>query len=265
MSDWRDTARELIASGVSVNDVCRQIGKSENAVRFHLNINGAADRYRARRIAAGKPVDALRPAPRVRPEAPQLLTTITLPRLNFGQRPAGETPSASAKAVFDWSTVSDHSLAQLARQFTAAQIANKLGCSRNAVIGRCARRGISLSSYIAPRVEPIQRAANRRATDRQRYAAKRGKLAAAEPIQIVDTRPPVPHEPQNVTILDLRDGLCRWPLWSKTTPYSDKRYCGSETAPGKVYCDHCSTLAYAPRRTESLDRKIRSFVFKRAA
>src|SRR5688572_18384718 len=99
------------------------------------------------------------------------------------------------KAGFDWSTVSDHSLAQMAAEFTAAQIATKLGCSRNAVIGRCARRGISLSSYLVPRVEPIQRAANRRAAARQSYAAKRGKLAAAEPIQIVDTRPPLPFEP----------------------------------------------------------------------
>lgn len=265
MTDWRETARELIASGMSVNDVCRQVGKSENAVRFHLNINGAADRYRARRIAAGKPVDAPRPAPRVKPEAPKLLTTITLPRLIFGQRPAVKPQPAPAKAGFDWSTVSDHSLAQLAAQFTAAQIANQLGCSRNSVIGRCARRGISLSSYLVPRVEPIQRAANRRAAARQSYAAKRGKLAAAEPIEIVDTRPPMPHDPSYPDTMGVRDGLCRWPLWGKDTPYSDKRYCGSETAPGKVYCDHCSTLAYEPRRTDSLDRKIRSFVFKRAA
>lgn len=169
------------------------------------------------------------------------------------------------KAGFDWSAVSDHSLAQMAAEFTAAQIASKLGCSRNAVIGRCARRGISLSSYIVPRVEPIQRAANRRAAARQSYAAKRGKLGRAEPIQIVDTRPPLPHEPSYPDTMGVRDGVCRWPLWDGHTPYSDKRYCGSETAPGKVYCDHCSTLAYEPRGTESLDRKIRSFVFKRAA
>lgn len=49
MSDWRDTARELLAAGVSVNLVCRAIGKSEHAVRFNLNINGFADRYQARK------------------------------------------------------------------------------------------------------------------------------------------------------------------------------------------------------------------------
>ena len=169
------------------------------------------------------------------------------------------------KAAFDWSTVSDHSLAQLARDYSAAQIAKQLGCSRNAVIGRCARRGIGLSAYLVPRVEPIQRAANRRATARQSYAAKRGKLAAAEPIEIIDTRPPLPFEPRGLTIMGLRDGVCRWPLWANDTAPSDKRYCGSATAEGKVYCEHCSALSYAPRRTESLDRKLGLHKLARAA
>lgn len=159
--------------------------------------------------------------------------------------------------AFDWSTVSDHSLAQLARDYSAAQIAKQLGCSRNAVIGRCARRGIRLSRYIVPSVEPIVRAAERRASERQRYAAKRVKLASVEPIQIMAPWPaPAAPKPRNLSIMQLRDGVCRWPLWDNDTPASQKRYCGADAEPGQVYCAHCAGLSYAPRRTESLDRQL---------
>lgn len=93
MSDWRDTARDLIASGMSVNSVSREIGKSEHAIRINLNINGALDRHNAKRIAMGKRVISPRSAPRAvveEPEAPALLKTITLPVLNLPPAPADE-------------------------------------------------------------------------------------------------------------------------------------------------------------------------------
>lgn len=45
---WHDQARELLATGLRVQQVADLIGKSDDAVRVALNINGAADRYRAR-------------------------------------------------------------------------------------------------------------------------------------------------------------------------------------------------------------------------
>lgn len=176
--------------------------------------------------------------------------------------------------IFDWSTVSDHSLAQLARDYSASQIAQQLGCSRNAVIGRCARRGIRLSRYLAPRVEPIVRAATRRATDRQRYHAKRAKVFGLPPAAELMGVPVAPApvlepiakpETAGVSIMGLRDGLCRWPLWETDAPSADKRYCGSKTEEGRVYCAHCATIAYSPRRTESLDKKLGIFRLPRAA
>lgn len=93
MVDWRDTARELIASGMSVNNVCRQIGKSEHAVRFNLNINGFAERYRAIQSRRGRKAwTTPRPAQRERVEEPQLLKTITLPTLSLGPAPDDDLP-----------------------------------------------------------------------------------------------------------------------------------------------------------------------------
>lgn len=176
--------------------------------------------------------------------------------------------------AFDWSTVSDHTLAQLAREYSASQIAQQLGCSRNAVIGRCARRGIRLSRYLVPRVEPIERAAKRRAADRRRYAAKRAALSGLpftpEWQGIVEAvneqRAPIT-KPQaaGITITELRARSCRYPLWSKEAQPADKLYCGAETEEGAVYCAHCSRLCYSPRRTEALDRKLGFFKLARAA
>ena len=91
MNDWRETARELIASGMPVNLVCREIGKSEHAVRFNLNINGFADRYKAARSVSGKASVADRhPSPRGR-DAASLIRTVTLSTLKLGPAPIEET------------------------------------------------------------------------------------------------------------------------------------------------------------------------------
>lgn len=95
MTDWRETARELLASGMSVNLVCREIGKSEHAIRFNLNINGFADRYKAAQTRRGKKVmPAPRSAPREQKAEPALLKTVTLPTLNLGPAPADEPAPA---------------------------------------------------------------------------------------------------------------------------------------------------------------------------
>lgn len=97
MTDWRDTAREMIASGMSVNNVSREIGKSEHSVRFQLNINGFADRHRARKEALRngtfeKPATTPR---RVEPEA-SIVKTITLPSISL--RPVDDEPATPRKA-----------------------------------------------------------------------------------------------------------------------------------------------------------------------
>jgi len=49
---------------------------------------------------------------------------------------------------------------------------------------------------------------------------------------------------QGVTIMELREGMCRWPLGDPTTPAF--RYCGARAVEGLLYCAHHAQLAYQP-------------------
>lgn len=85
MSDWRERARELLAAGMSVNNVAREIGKSEFCVRQSLNLNGAADRYRAKH----RPNPASRAEPGAKSAQP-LTRPISLAPVSLGREPEAE-------------------------------------------------------------------------------------------------------------------------------------------------------------------------------
>jgi GcrA cell cycle regulator len=59
-----------------------------------------------------------------------------------------------------------------------------------------------------------------------------------------------------VTIVELKEAMCRWPLGDPTSP--DFRYCGSPVSTGP-YCAHHGALAYQPaqerRRERERDRR----------
>lgn len=153
--------------------------------------------------------------------------------------------------AFDWRDIDDDRLRDLAEKFSAAEIGKQLGCSRNAVIGRCSRRGIDLCSTPAPR-------APARIGDRPNFTVRAEKLAVVEPVEIL-----VDH--LELTILQLRPDSCRWPLWVGNVPFDDKRYCGNRTRTGASYCARCERLSISPRRTASVDRKLGFFRLPRAA
>lgn len=146
---------------------------------------------------------------------------------------------------FDWSTVPNARLAELAKEFTASQIAEQLGCSRNGVIGRCHRKGISLSSGVhgggqAP--NPKKAPGYHRRERPPRTAIGRKPEIAREPA-IEPVAPQVEYNAIGVALMDLRDRHCRWPLWQAGAAVTSKFYCGNETAPGSVYCRHCHAVS----------------------
>ena len=49
---------------------------------------------------------------------------------------------------------------------------------------------------------------------------------------------------EGVTIMELRESTCRWPLGDPTTPKF--RYCGARVVEGPPYCSHHAQLAYQP-------------------
>lgn len=100
---------------------------------------------------------------------------------------------------------------------SAREIAGKLGVTRNAVIGKANRLGLSHSSA-AP-------------------ARRRQTVTKLE-------RNPRPSSP-----LDLTERMCRWPIGHPGE--RDFHFCGNAHVPGRPYCEaHCE-LAYRGRASEA--------------
>jgi GcrA cell cycle regulator len=148
---------------------------------------------------------------------------------------------------------------------SASQIAAELGgVTRNAVIGKVHRLGLSgrakSTSSAASRMRP--KAASqpaRRPTPtpapRQPSFAVRGNAALAiaaapvarptpaprlAPIEVVETALVC----ERVTIMELRENMCRWPLGDPSQ--AEFRFCGGRSTPGAAYCPHHSQVAYQP-------------------
>jgi GcrA cell cycle regulator len=64
---------------------------------------------------------------------------------------------------------------------------------------------------------------------------------------------PVPEFEQRVTIMELREGMCRWPIGDPTSP--EFRFCGARSDIGSPYCDHHARIAYQPAADRRRERK----------
>ena len=49
---------------------------------------------------------------------------------------------------------------------------------------------------------------------------------------------------KKVTIMELREAMCRFPLGDPTTP--EFRFCGAQASTGLPYCSHHAQIAYVP-------------------
>ena len=149
---------------------------------------------------------------------------------------------------------------------SASQIAAELagGVTRNAVIGKVHRLGLAGR---AKSPNSVQTGRPRKASARtpshpmvHSGGAVRGNLALAP--KIVSAPSPVlalaAAEPQRdvvvpmaerVTIMELREAMCRWPFGDPSQP--EFRFCGAHSPIGTPYCEHHSRLAYQP----SVDRR----------
>ncbi len=156
-----------------------------------------------------------------------------------------------ADAVTGWTEERVERLGRLwGEGLSASQIAAALGggVTRNAVIGKVHRLGLSgrgktgqptvprpAKPRLAPAaaVEPIRAAAPQ--------AAEPGKAGPGPAVAVRDAAIPVS---ARVSILDLRETMCRWPLGDPTRP--DFGFCGARSASGLPYCDHHCQIAYQP-------------------
>ena len=149
---------------------------------------------------------------------------------------------------------------------SASQIAAELGggVTRNAVIGKVHRLGLSgrvkTNTVATPRVRHKPAQAPRTSTvSRSMGGAVRGNTALAVALDPLIEAEPVFREdvviPMSlrVTIVELREAMCRWPLGDPTS--SEFRYCGIQTDGLIPYCQHHGRMAYQPAQDRRRDRR----------
>lgn len=148
---------------------------------------------------------------------------------------------------------------------SASQISNELGggVTRNAVIGKVHRMGLSgrtkLPEVPVAMAKPKDRQQARPAVSRPTGPVVRGNLALAlTPAPAIQ---PTPRSKDNVvipiservTLMELREAMCRWPLGDPTQ--LDFRFCGVRSPGSQTpYCAHHATIAYQPAQDRRRDR-----------
>ena len=127
---------------------------------------------------------------------------------------------------------------------TCSQIAREIGVTRNAVIGKMNRMG--LSQPRDPLAAPTRRHAKPTRPRSQRrwspftVADQRKLLRDAFPQARVEEIPI--HDGRGCTLLELAQGRCRWPI--NDPGAANFCYCGNEAFTGLPYCAGHARLAY---------------------
>ncbi|MBV8447043.1 MAG: GcrA cell cycle regulator [Hyphomicrobiales bacterium] len=134
---------------------------------------------------------------------------------------------------------------------SASRIAAQLGAgiTRNAVIGKVHRLGLAgRAKPAAPSAAPRPRRVSPPSAT-QRTVALRGNTMMLREVVVAEEYEPavlpkavvIPIS-ERVTITELRENMCRWPLGDPLTP--EFRYCGTKCDPSASYCMPHGRMAY---------------------
>lgn len=128
--------------------------------------------------------------------------------------------------------------------WSARRIADTIGRTRNAIIGKAHRIGIVLGGGDTGPID-MEKRRKRKAAAQARYEARRRvRVRTQYPVLLlVNNEPTAPHSPP-ITLLDLRSDTCRWPVDSPTGPLL---YCGAPAAIERPYCPYHCGMAYRRR------------------
>ena len=75
-----------------------------------------------------------------------------------------------------------------------------------------------------------------------------------EPVVTVEEEDMAIPMSERVTIMDLRESMCRWPMGDPTKP--EFRFCGARSITGLPYCNHHARIAYQPVADRKRERKL---------
>ncbi len=152
---------------------------------------------------------------------------------------------------------------------SASQIAAELGnVTLNAVIGKVHRLGLSGRAKDAKPNSSAAAARPRKATRAPSAPAPIPPQAHNNNVVIAPIAlQPITQEPavfveedmavpvsERVTIMDLRESMCRWPMGDPTKP--EFRFCGARSITGLPYCTHHARIAYQPVTDRKRERRL---------
>ena len=129
---------------------------------------------------------------------------------------------------------------------SASQIAKQLGgVTRNAVIGKVHRLGLSGRATPAAPARPVFKAPRpARPVMAAPHTPRRPEQAPVHQ-QPVATLPMVREEPGSATVLTLGAHMCKWPIGD---PAADGfTFCGRRTGEDGPYCNEHARVAYQPQ------------------
>jgi GcrA cell cycle regulator len=167
----------------------------------------------------------------------------------------------------DAATWTDERVEQLKKLWadglSASQIAAQIGgVTRNAVIGKVHRLGLSgRNKTTAPQPQRVRKPARPPSVTFTAPAVEGNIVRSAEQRfpTTLEQEERLPDDivipvSERVTIMELRESMCRWPMGDPTTP--EFRFCGQRAIAGLPYCTHHARVAYQPAAERKRDRRI---------
>jgi GcrA cell cycle regulator len=142
---------------------------------------------------------------------------------------------------------------------SCSQIAGEIGVTRNAVIGKLHRLGLTRPRDIAAaqvaqrRAAKLARPTTPRPSSPKTWLPKRLRLSIAAQHELLAASFPaaalpveeIPiHNGRGCTLLELGQAHCRWPISSPGA--ADFCFCGNEPVKGLPYCPGHARIAYRP-------------------
>jgi GcrA cell cycle regulator len=135
---------------------------------------------------------------------------------------------------------------------SCSQIADDIGVSRNAVIGKLSRLNLTREkSEDAPRRVRRSAAKQGRARSVPRLQYQLLQTLYAEPEPLPDDGPI--HSIHCCSLLELSEERCRWPI--STPGAEDFCFCGNTPLDGLPYCPGHSRIAYRPGSRQRIARR----------